>query len=465
MSFSHEQSKRFAAVFDRSDFHAQEPIVKIQSVSKGSNVAFGRTLKAGEHENLIYIGKVLETSVGKSYLNWDAWLDVSFPHVIYITGTRGSGKSFDLGVLLEGVSALSQPSPIQNEVGSSASILIDTQSQFWTLRYPPNKKVKENARQLEELGRWNIAPNSLSNCDLYLPVNSSAFTGDEKRFAIRPSLVRHEEWCALIKEDVYSPQGHIVARTIDALEDSNYSIDDMIAYIATPANWPNVADASRNAVRYKLEDFNRTGLFDRDGLDVKSLLRAGKTSVFLLRDIRNEDKSLLTGILARQLFTIMGEHHRKRKLDAFFGKSAADKEIPSRVWLFIDEAHVVAPNDAPSPAREALVEYVKRGRDAGLSLVLATQQPSAVDDRILSQVNISFSHRLTFQNDIAAATGRIPTKLLGSLKLQGVELTDFGDMLRHLDSGQCFVGDHSSSRAILVQIRPRITSHGGYSPA
>ena len=60
----------------------------------------------------------------------------------------------------------------------------------------------------------------------------------------------------------------------------------------------------------------------------------------------------------------------------------------------------------------ALIDYVKRGRDAGLSLAMATQQPSAVDDRILSQVNLSFSHRLTFQADITASVHRIPTKLL-----------------------------------------------------
>lgn len=54
----------------------------------------------------------------------------------------------------------------------------------------------------------------------------------------------------------------------------------------------------------------------------------------------------------------------------------------------------MAPSDQQMPARDALVEYVKRGRDAGLSLILATQQPSAIDDRILSQVNIALTHRL-----------------------------------------------------------------------
>ena len=125
---------------------------------------------------------------------------------------------------------------------------------------------------------------------------------------------------------------------------------------------------------------------------------------------------------------------------------------------------MVAPRDQVSPARDALIEYVKRGRDAGLSLVLATQQPSALDDRILSQVNLTFSHRLSFQSDINAAVNRIPTKSIKAMTFKGTNFTDFSDMIRVLDVGQSFLGDQGSSRAVLIQIRPRVTAHGGYSP-
>src|SRR5262249_17218895 len=148
------------------------------------------------------------------------------------------------------------------------------------------------------------------------------------------------------------------------------------------------------------------------GIDIADLLKPGQCSVFLLRDIRNEDKALITAMLARQLSTVMGEHHKKLKVDRFFDKPAHEVSLPDKVWFFIDEAHVVATRGSPSPATEALIDYVKRGRDAGLSLVMATQQPSAVDDRILSQVNVAFSHRLAFQADINSAINRIPTKCL-----------------------------------------------------
>ncbi len=464
MSFAAAQNDRFAAVFDRSPYHSGDPIVKIQQVQKGNNVVFGRTLRGDNYEKLIYIGKILENTSGRNFLSADAWLDVTFPHVVYITGTRGSGKSFDLGVLLEGVSQLNAPSPIQNGVTPICSIVIDTQSQFWTLNYQPNPSVSENASQLDELKKWNIRPNSLKNCHLYLPPRSEAITNTEKTFNIKSSDVRHEEWCALIGEAVYSPQGHVLGQALEAVSGA-YSLEDLITYIADSNNWTNEPEASRNALVYKLEGYRRTGLFSAKGIEVRDLLRPGQCSVFLLRDIRNEDKALLTAIIARQLSTIMGEHHKRAKVGRFFDKKEQQDGLPDKVWLFIDEAHVVAPSGATSPATDALIDYVKRGRDAGLSLVMATQQPSAVDDRILSQVNITLSHRLTFQNDIGAVMNRIPTKLLKEMKYAGKEITDFGDMLRYLEAGECFVGDHNTSRTVLALIRPRVTSHGGYSPS
>lgn len=464
MSFSNIAAAKFNQVFDKSDYQSLDPIVKAQHVQKGNNIVFGRSLKGEDYSNLIYIGKILENTIGKNYLSSDAWLDTTFPHVIYITGTRGSGKSFDLGVLIEGISALSESSPIQNQVEPITSILIDTQSQFWTLKYKPNPNIRQNKAQMDELADWNIASNSLKNCRLFVPPKSETITGDEVEFKLQTNQIKHEEWCALIREDTYGPQGHVLAKTMEKLAGRNYSLEDILTFIGSPSNWPGTVESTRNAVLYKLDDYRRTGLFSNTGISVRSLLSPGQCNVFLLRDLRNEDKALVTGVIARQLFTEMGSYHKRLKVKNFFGRDSIEDDMPSKVWLLIDEAHVVAPNDAPSPARQALVEYVKRGRDAGLSLVMATQQPSAVDDRILSQVNLTLSHRLSFQADITAAVNRIPTKLLSAFKLQGIDVRDFGDMLRLLEAGQCFIGDHNTSRTVLMKVRPRITSHGGYSP-
>lgn len=464
MSFSASSAERFGKVLEKNPYAVEDALVKIQHVQRGNNIVFGRTLCGDDVSNLIYIGKILETTKGRSFLGSDAWLDTTFPHVIYITGTRGSGKSFDLGVLVEGISQLSEASPIQNEVKPITSIIVDTQSQFWTLGYKPREAIPANKAQLEELKRWNLKPNSLAKARIFAPEGTTKFLGNEETLQLRPRDVRAEEWAALLGQEVYSPQGHILSVTLEALDGQDFEIGDMIGFIANDANWTNIADASRNAITYKLDDYRRTNLFSASGLRVSDLLEEGTCNILSLRELRNEDKSLITAVIARSLFDILGKHHNKKKSASFFQQPFDSYGTPDRVWLVIDEAHVVAPSDQLSPARAALVEYVKRGRDAGLSLVLATQQPSALDDRILSQVNVTFSHRLSFQSDINAVANRIPTKSVKAMKLSGTSLSDFGDMMRVLDAGQCFLGDQASSRAVLVQIRPRVSAHGGYSP-
>jgi hypothetical protein len=463
MSFETAPEDRFAKVFERADYETFAPLVKANIVQRGGNIIFGRSGSDQQPGDLIYVGKVIEHNNSKNILGFDAWLDTKFPHVIYITGTRGSGKSFDLGVLIEGIAQLRSPSPVQLNVSPIASFLIDTQSQFWTLAYPPNPNVPENRQQLTELERWNVPPNALANCKLFIPPGTTPVTGDEVVFTIAPSQVSHEEWCALVGQDVYSPQGHILSETLLAFGDRKFTLRDMITHIEDDSNWGNVSDVSRNVLVYKLSDYDRTGLFAADGLSLTDLIVPGQCNVFLLRELRNSDKALVTGLIARQLFDIMGDYHTRRKRSLFFNQPFGAR-FPSRVWLLVDEAHVVAPADETSAAKAPLIEYVKRGRDAGLSLVLATQQPSAVDSRILSQVNVTLGHRLVFQRDISSAVDRVPAKLLPSIKHKGTDVTEFGDMLRSLDAGQCFIGEHNTSRVVLLQIRPRISSHGGYSP-
>ena len=455
---------RLGLTLDKSPFTTQDPIVKIAASPKANHVVFGGSSTFSDEGNLLYLGKVYENTPGRSYLGANAWLDVSFPHVIYITGTRGSGKSFDLGVLLEGVSRLQRPSKVQHNVAEQAAILLDLQNQFWTLQFEPRSSVPANAKQISDLGDWGIEPNRLVDCRVFIPARSEKLVGNEEQFSLRASDVLATEWCALLGQTLYSPQGHIITRTLEAVRGAEYDLSDMLAYIRSDANWGGIADASRNAIIYKLTDLDASGLFSRHGLEVASLLVGGRCNVFMLRDLADEDKSLVASVIARQLFRIMGEHHTRKKVASFFDQPQDERKLPGRVWLFIDEAHVVAPAGRESPARDALVEYVKRGRDAGLSLVLATQQPSAIDDRILSQVNISFNHRLTFQSDINAAIARVPAKTISTLKVSGANLSDFGDMIRVLDSGQCFLGDHSTSRVVITTIRPRVTAHGGYSP-
>jgi uncharacterized protein len=465
MASSKKAFDAFGKILESSPYTVLDPVIKAAFNPRQNRLVLGGTPSGSTERDQIYLGKVNESCTTTNMLGADAWLDITFPHVIYITGTRGSGKSFDLGVLIEGISQLEEASPVQHDVEPVVSVLIDTQNQFWTLRYRPTPAVPENKEQLAALEKWKVPPNSLSNARIWIPTGSTKLLGTEEYFSLRPRDVPLHDWCALLGQDVYSAQGHILRSALARLHAADFDIADLIRDVERDANWIGIADSSRNAVLYKLHDYESTGFFSRSGLTFEDLISPGACNVFMLRELSDIDKSLVTAIVSRMLFQRMGDFHAKKKIAQFQSAAAPALPLPSRCWLLIDEAHVVAGKGQESPAREALIEYVKRGRDAGLSLVLATQQPSAVDDRILSQVNLSFNHRLTFQSDVASAISRIPTKPVSQMRSGGATIGEVGDILRCLDAGDCFVGDQATSRAILVKIRPRMTAHGGYSPS
>ena len=53
------------------------------------------------------------------------------------------------------------------------------------------------------------------------------------------------------------------------------------------------------------------------------------------------------------------------------------KEYPL-TWIFIDEAHEFLPLNGKTIATDALIQLLREGRQPGVSLVLATQQPGQI---------------------------------------------------------------------------------------
>jgi len=58
-----------------------------------------------------------------------------------------------------------------------------------------------------------------------------------------------------------------------------------------------------------------------------------------------------------------------------------------------------------------IVKYVREGRNYGLSFVVATQQPAAIDPGILAQVDTLIVHKLTVQSDIDYVRKNIKSNL------------------------------------------------------
>ena len=127
------------------------------------------------------------------------------------------------------------------------------------------------------------------------------------------------------------------------------------------------------------------------------------------------------------------------------------------VWLFVDEAHEFLPREGKTPATEALVQILREGRQPGISLVLATQQPGQIHKDVMTQSDIVISHKVTSQSDVEALNQIMQTYLLETIKKKMSELPNL--------KGSAIILDDNSERIYSMRVRPRFTWHGGEAPS
>ncbi|MFA7133269.1 MAG: hypothetical protein WC108_08235, partial [Bacteroidales bacterium] len=89
------------------------------------------------------------------------------------------------------------------------------------------------------------------------------------------------------------------------------------------------------------------------------------------------------------------------------------------------------------------------------SMVLATQQPSAINSKVLSQVDIFLSHKLVFNDDIHAVQKRMPAIIPEAYKDP--------NFIKTLPVGVALTGDRGeeTKRAFILKIKPRLSQHEG----
>ena len=405
------------------------------------------------------IGKVIEQSAGSNLLDYGTWMDLGYPHIVGIFGTRGTGKSFDLGVLAECVAGASHV--CSGIAPRSAVVVFDIQDQFWTLGLTPSADLPEDQWQISALGKWGLEYTALDRVNIWHPHGSTTAVPGAHQFSVSPSDLSPDDWLSLLDLGRFSAMGQALLALI---EGHGPAIPSELAAKATEVYLKNFQPGTIDAVRWRLEGLGATELIRDPGIQLDALLSAGSVSVLLLRSLAEELRALVVAVVTRKLADRMSAFHQKARVARRVGGEVPDEDVPDRLWLFLDEAHVIVPREGATAATGAIIDYVKRGRDAGLSLVFATQQPSAVDNRLMSQVDLTLTHTLSFDSDLQAAMARMPTRSAVKYSRAGLTMPTLIDALRSLGPGQAVVVDAMSGRVFVVQIRPRVSAHGGNTP-
>jgi hypothetical protein len=394
--------------------------------------------------------------IGKSYvgekkdarLTVPVYLDLSRPHVIGVFGKRGTGKSYTLGTIVEEMMLL--PENIRKNV---SAIVVDTMGIFWSMKYP-------NDRDFKLLMNWNLHARSF-------PVNVLVLKGLEKEyraheipydgtFSFRPDELTAEEWGYAFNLDLMSEAGIYLERLIRMMKFKyhEYLLEDIISELKASEFEKRVKDALLN--RFLIAE--EWGIFSKESAILDMVVKPGSVTILDVSllgafSLGWNVRTLIVGLLARKILYERMKARRKEEIENVSGIERSHMPI---IWMVIDEAHQFIPAKGTTAATEPLLQWVKIGREPGVSLVLATQQPNKLHEAAISQMDIVISHRLTARDDIEALRNIMQTYLR-------YDLAEYIDRLPRV-KGAAIILDDNSERIYAVQIRPRISWHAGGSP-
>jgi energy-coupling factor transporter ATP-binding protein EcfA2 len=403
-------------------------------------------------------------------------MDISAESVVAIFGKRGSGKSYTLGVLAEALAAPGATA-IGQSSGRKSALLLDTLNVFWSLANPIASHDDE-LRFPEEavaLRAWSIQAPAL-NVDVWIPngfrqTHTPIAYGD---LTVAPADVSIDDLLDLLELDANAdPMGQLIAEAVEAAagQTPRFVFDDVLSVLDNqPAITGFYADGTVRGARQRVRSLARLPLFaSPNGTPLRELVSPGRLGVIELGEVPASLRSVIASVLLRRIHQERARASDAEKQVALNTrlssgevaklKSFVEAAIPP-AWVLIDEAQNVLPSDRQIKSSDAVLRFVREGRNFGLSFALTTQQPSAVDQRILAQADTIICHKLTVAQDIARMRDNLKSAEPTEVRLGGQKL-DLSAWLRSLDPGVALVTNTEFERVFALQVRPRVTPHGG----
>ncbi|MCD6461990.1 MAG: ATP-binding protein, partial [Thermoplasmata archaeon] len=345
-------------------------------------------------EGCAYMGRMVTYPGGRYEETGPLYLDLATPHCMLVLGKRGTGKSYTLGVLLEGFSTL--PEEMRDRL---AVVVVDTMSVFHSLKSP-----NTHPGEVEAMKRFgDLRPEGMDNIIITMPRRSVELLGEgvhyDRILEFRADSVPVNGWLSLFNLEPTHPVGSLLLDLLSTME-MPYTIEDM----AAAAGKMDAREEDRRALRALIRMAGDTGLFSPEA---RGLVEPGKINVLDISGLRRMGSLdlrafvvalLAEGMLHRKTVETTLEMQRQAGLsgtrshgsgsgggggsDTVPDAVAEDRGPPEGesigpVYLVIDEAHLFLPSDGRTTATTPLIDWIKLGRHPGLSIILATQEPSA----------------------------------------------------------------------------------------
>ena len=430
----------------------------------GHDIIIGRNDKDREMfgmDGTVLLGRQYVKMGHVTSLSNNIYLDIIRSHVFFICGKRGAGKSYTMGGIAEGMADL--PPRIKQNL---SFILLDTMGIYWTMKYP-------NKRDESLLAEWGFKPKAL-DVKIYTPYfyyeqYKKEGIPTDFPFSLNAYEFDSSDWQLTFDISPNDPIGVLIERIINELSKTKgkYNIDDIIKAVRDDKR---SEQAVKDAAENRFLSTKAWGVFSEkgEGTPLKQLAAAGQVSVLDVSCYATmpngwKIKSLIIGLVAKKLFIERmiskkyEEYSSIRDAIHYFSEEKRLTKLPMpMVWLVVDEAHEFLPLQGKNAATDPLVTIMREGRQPGISLILATQQPGKIHTDVMTQSDTVLAHRITARLDVDALS-----LLTQSYMKEG--------LVTHIDGlprvkGACVLFDDTNERLYSMRVRPRFTWHGGEAP-
>lgn len=425
------------------------------------DIVVGRSKKDLETYGLkgsVFLGRHYISMGQDQSLSNNIYMDVSGAHVMFICGKRGGGKSYTMGAIAEGFHLL------EDAIKKNLSvILLDTMGIYWTMKYP-------NHQDKLLLEKWGLEPQSIPvkifTPEKYYHEYKKQGIPTDVPFTLTAHVIDPDDWCNAFKLDKYSQHGILLSKVILELKKSKeiYTIEDIISALKNDAESEK---STRDAVVSMFKMAQTWGVFSDHGTPLSDIAKGGQITVLDVSCYATmpggwDVKALMVGLVAQRLFVDRmqarknEEYHAVDQAVRFFSQDTKQVQDMPLVWLVIDEAHEFLPREGKVASTDALVTVMREGRQPGISLILATQQPGKIHTDVMTQSDIVLSHRITAKIDVDALG-----MLMQSYMREGL-VEQLDNLPREKGAGILF--DDNNEKMYPMRVRPRFTWHGGGSP-
>ena len=172
---------------------------------------------------LAFLGKSFVTMGNYTSLSNPIYMDIVRSHVVLVSGKRGSGKSYTLGVMAEALGDLGV-----EESGNIASIIFDTMGIYWTMKY-------KNAKDEELLGEWGLDSKNV-NVKVFAPFGYFQEFKDrgidvDAEFAIKISELEASDWVSLFELKFTDPVAVLIESVIGQLREDGKGFERLVDYV------------------------------------------------------------------------------------------------------------------------------------------------------------------------------------------------------------------------------------------